>query len=54
MPETEENKGIVAWLARIGVGPGKNFEFKDLLSDVHKTYVLLLLGMKEGDDKVSA
>ena len=34
---------------RIGIGPGKTFEFKDLSLE-HKAAVLL--GMKEGDDKV--
>jgi Protein of unknown function (DUF1214) len=34
---------------RAGIGPGKNFEFKDLSLE-HKGAVLL--GMKEGNDKV--
>ena len=50
MPETAENKDVFARLARIGIGPGKTFEFKDL-SEEHKAAVLL--AMKEGDDKVS-
>ena len=40
---------IRAKLASIGIGPGKTFEFKDLSAE-HKAAVLL--GMKEGDDKV--
>jgi len=50
VPETAENKDVFARLARIGIGPGKTFEFKDL-SEEHKAAVLL--AMKEGDDKVS-
>ena len=49
VPETPEDKGIRAKLATIGIGPGKTFEFKDLSAE-HKAAVLL--GMKEGDDKV--
>ncbi len=49
VPESEENKEIRAKLARIGVGPGKTFDFKDLSAE-HKAAVLL--AMKEGDDKV--
>ena len=49
IPPDPESKDIRAKLATIGVGPGKTFEFKDL-SDAHKAAVLL--GMKEGDDKV--
>ncbi len=51
VPETTEDKDIRAKLASIGIGPGKTFDFKDL-SDEHKAAVLL--GMKAGDDKVSA
>ncbi|QDV14502.1 hypothetical protein CA51_44090 [Rosistilla oblonga] len=51
VPETPENKPVREKLASIGIGPGKSFEFKDL-SDEHKAAVLL--GMKEGDDKVKA
>jgi len=50
IPETSNNKDILARLALIGIGPGKTFEFKDL-SDEHKA--VILLAMKEGDDKVS-
>ena len=49
VPETPEDKAIRAKLATIGIGPGKTFEFKDLSAE-HKAAVLL--GMKEGDDKV--
>jgi len=50
VPETAENKDVFARLARIGIGPGKTFDLKDL-SEEHKAAVLL--AMKEGDDKVS-
>ena len=49
VPPTPETSDIRAKLASIGIGPGKTFEFKDL-SPEHKAAVLL--GMKEGDDKV--
>jgi hypothetical protein len=49
VPETPDDKAIRGRLATIGIGPGKTFEFKDLSAD-HKAAVLL--GMKEGDDKV--
>jgi len=49
VPPDPESKDIRAKLATIGVGPGKTFELKDL-SDAHKAAVLV--GMKEGDDKV--
>jgi hypothetical protein len=49
VPESPEDKAIRARLATIGIGPGKTFEFKDLSAE-HKAAVLL--GMKEGDDKV--
>ena len=48
-PPTPEDKDIRAKLASIGIGAGKTFDFKDL-SPEHKAAVLL--GMKEGDDKV--
>jgi hypothetical protein len=47
-PEPEE-KEIRAKLARIGIGPGKTFDFKDLSLE-HKAEVAL--GMKDGDAKV--
>ena len=46
---TPEDRDLRARLASIGIGPGKTFEFKDLSLE-HKAAVLL--GMKEGDDKV--
>jgi len=48
-PPGPEEQAIRARLARIGVGPGKKFNFKDL-SVEHKAEVLL--GMKEGEKKV--
>jgi hypothetical protein len=49
VPPTPEDREIRARIARIGIGPGKSFEFKDLSLE-HKAAVLL--GMKEGDEKV--
>jgi hypothetical protein len=49
VPPSPETNDIRGELASIGIGPGKKFEFKDL-SPEHKAAVLL--GMKEGDDKV--
>jgi len=49
VPVTQEDRAIRTRLARIGVGPGKTFEFRDL-SIEHKAAVLL--AMKEGDAKV--
>ena len=49
VPPSPEDKDIRAKLASIGIGPGKTFEFKDLSLE-HKAAVLL--GLKEGDDKV--
>ena len=51
VPETPEDKAIRARLATIGIGPGKTFAFKELSLE-HKAAILL--GMKEGDDKVDA
>jgi len=48
-PPGPEEQEIRAKLARIGVGPGKQFDFKDLSLE-HKAEVLL--GMKEGEKKV--
>jgi hypothetical protein len=45
-----EDKDIRAKLARIGIGPGKTFAFKELSLE-HKAAILI--AMKEGDDKVS-
>jgi hypothetical protein len=49
-PPSPEETAIRAKLARIGVGPGKTFDFKDL-SLAHKAEVLL--GMKAGQAKVA-
>jgi len=48
-PPGPEEKDIRAKLARIGIGAGKTFDFKDL-SIEHKAEVGL--GMKDGDEKV--
>jgi len=48
-PAGPEEQAIRAKLARIGIGAGKTFDFKDL-SVEHKAEVLL--GMKEGETKV--
>ena len=50
-PAGPEEREIRAKLARIGVGPGKTFDFKDLSLE-HKAAVLL--GLKEGEKKVEA
>ena len=49
VPETARDKAVRAKLAKIGVGPGKTFAFKDLPPE-HKTEILL--GIRQGDDKV--
>jgi hypothetical protein len=48
-PALESEKDIRAKLARIGVGPGKTFSFKDLPL-AHKAEILV--GMKQGERKV--
>lgn len=48
-PAGPDEAGLREKLARIGVGPGKTFAFKDL-SDAHKAAVLV--GMKRGLDRV--
>jgi hypothetical protein len=48
-PPGPEEQEIRAKLAKIGIGPGKTFNFKDLSLE-HKAAVLL--GMKEGEKKV--
>jgi len=48
-PAGPEEKEIRAKLARIGIGPGKAFDFKDLSLE-HKAEIAL--GMKEGEKKV--
>ena len=50
-PPGPEEKDIRAKLARIGIGPGKTFDFKDLSLE-HKAE--LLLGMKDGQAKVDS
>jgi hypothetical protein len=47
-PAGPEEKEIRAKLAKIGVGPGKTFDFKELSLE-HKAEIAL--GMKEGDEK---
>src|SRR4029079_3302843 len=49
VPERSRDKAIRAKLARIGIGPGNSFAFKDLSLE-HKAEILV--GMKQGDDKV--
>ncbi|MBD9487987.1 DUF1254 domain-containing protein [Ensifer sp. ENS11] len=49
VPETARDKEIRAKLARIGIGPGKTFDFKELSLE-HKAEVLV--AMKQGNDKV--
>jgi len=50
-PATPEETEIRAKLARIGIGPGKQFDFRDLSLE-HKAEVGL--GMKDGEEKVAA
>ncbi|KQV26993.1 cell envelope protein [Rhizobium sp. Root1203] len=49
VPETSRDKAIRAKLAKIGIGPGKTFEFEDLSLE-HKAEILV--AMKQGNDKV--
>jgi hypothetical protein len=49
VPETPKDKAVRAKLAKIGVGPGKTFAFKDL-SFEHKAEILI--AMKQGNGKV--
>ncbi len=51
IPAAPEEEAIRAKLARIGIGPGKKFNFKDLSAE-HK--VAVGLGMKDGEAKVLA
>ncbi|KQQ13510.1 cell envelope protein [Methylobacterium sp. Leaf122] len=51
VPETPRDKAIRARLAKIGIGPGKTFAFKDLSLE-HKAAILA--AMKQGDDKVDS
>ncbi|MDR9777007.1 DUF1254 domain-containing protein [Rhizobium hidalgonense] len=48
-PALESEKDIRAKLARIGIGPGKTFSFKDLPIE-HKAEILV--GMKQGERKI--
>lgn len=50
VPLTPENKAIRTRLAKIGVGPGKTFQFKDL-SPEHKAVVLQ--AMQDADKKIN-
>jgi len=50
IPAMPQDEAIRAHLARLGVGPGRTFSLKDLSLE-HKAAVLL--GMKQGDDKVN-
>jgi hypothetical protein len=49
-PAAPDEKAIRAKLARIGIGAGKTFEFKDLAMEVK---LVIDLGMKEGENKVN-
>ena len=49
VPPSAEDRDVRARIARIGIGAGKTFEFKDLSLE-HKGAVLL--GMKAGDEKI--
>ncbi|MCY1318595.1 hypothetical protein D9M68_199230 [compost metagenome] len=49
VPETPRDKAVRAKLAKIGIGPGKAFEFKELSLE-HKAE--FLVAMKQGNDKV--
>jgi hypothetical protein len=51
IPASPEEAAIRAKLARIGIGPGKTFDFKDLSAE-HKAAVVL--GMKAGEEKIAA
>ncbi|PLU37061.1 cell envelope protein [Sinorhizobium medicae] len=50
VPETSRDKAIRARLAKIGIGPGKTFEFEDLSLE-HKDAIRV--AMKQGNDKVN-
>jgi hypothetical protein len=49
VPETPRDQAVRAKLAKIGIGPGKTFAFKDLSLE-HKAEILV--AMKQGDDKI--
>jgi hypothetical protein len=50
VPQSAEDKDVRARIAKIGIGPGKTFDFKTL-SPEHKA--ALMEGMKAGGDKVT-
>jgi hypothetical protein len=50
IPPSPEDKEIRAKLARLGIEPGKTFEFKNLSPELRAA---VAEGMKEGDDKVT-
>lgn len=50
VPVTPEDRAIRAKLTRIGIGPGKTFEFKNLPPQ-HRAAAML--GMKTGDNKIN-
>lgn len=50
VPESPRDQAVRARLAKIGIGPGKTFAFKDMSLE-HKAEILV--GMKQGDDKVT-
>lgn len=50
VPETLRDNAIRAKLAKIGIGPGKTFEFKELSLE-HKAE--MLISVKQGDDKIN-
>jgi hypothetical protein len=49
VPETDQNKEILAKLAKIGIGPGKTFAWKDLPPEQRAA---VIEGMKAGNEKV--
>jgi hypothetical protein len=49
VPPAPEEKEIRSKLAKIGIGPGKTFDFKNLSADQKDAF---LLGMKSGDEQV--
>ncbi|WP_065375581.1 DUF1254 domain-containing protein [Ensifer adhaerens] len=49
VPETPRDKAVRAKLAKIGIGPGKTFKFKELSLE-HKAE--FLVAMQQGNDKV--
>jgi hypothetical protein len=49
VPPAPEEKEIRSKLAKIGIGPGKTFDFKNLSADQKDAF---MLGMKSGDEQV--